>query len=368
MPSSSPNNNKREAQEYHVTYTARDVLLYATAIGFGADASRYQADLPFVWEAAPTFRVAPTWAATLPFWAQTQHSPSFTTTTTTTTAVLPPFPPPSMKQIGVLPRGCLSKASVYESLATDYPILHTRQTITWHQPLAVPRPTASYRLLSQWVAVQPKSIGTFGTTQVDLFEPSTLSSTPVCTMQSTTLILGLDSDQVNPWKNVHTYLLESPHVAPREWYKHSPPTYTERVVIRSNEALVYRLASGDTNGIHVDPNGVVALGGDDDENDSAACILHGLATLGIVSRIIIQQQHNDLEWKHLDAHFTHPVYMGDTIEVQLWYQGNGQSSQWLGQHEQVIYFRVVVVKASGRVAVDRGAAVLHRGKAAQSKL
>ena len=273
-----------------------------------------------------------------------------------------------MKQSGVLPRACLRDASVYETLGTDYPILHTQQAITWHQPLAVPRPTVSYRLLSQWVAVQPKSIGTFGTTQVDLFEQSTLSSTPVCTMQSTTLILGLDSDHVNPWKNVHTSLLGSPHVAHRDWYKHSPPTFTERVVIRSNEALVYRLASGDTNGIHVNPNGGVALGGDDDENDSAACILHGLATLGIVSRIIIQQQHNDMEWKHLDAHFTHPVYMGDTIEVQLWHQRNRQSNQSFRQHEQVIFFRVVVAKASGKVAVDRGVAVLHRGKETQSKL
>ena len=35
---SSSYQNDEEAREYHVTYTVRDVLLYATAVGFGADA------------------------------------------------------------------------------------------------------------------------------------------------------------------------------------------------------------------------------------------------------------------------------------------------------------------------------------------
>ena len=60
-------------KEWFVTYTTRDVLLYAAAIGFGSKAPHYDADLPFVWEDAPDFRVAPAWVTTMPFWGTRQH-------------------------------------------------------------------------------------------------------------------------------------------------------------------------------------------------------------------------------------------------------------------------------------------------------
>lgn len=373
MSASSSESTKEESKDYYVSYTVRDVLLYATAIGFGAEASHYETDLPFLWEDSPNFLVFCTWATTLPFWAQQQQQQHRVTSysgTTSSALLLPPFPPPSMKQSGILPLSCLRDASVYQSLTKDYPILHTRQVITWNQPLSVPCPTASYRLSNRWIAVQPKSIGTFGTTQVDLFDPTTAitDNAPACTLQSTTLVLGLDPDLVNPWQDTSgTPILRSPYPIPRDLYTTSLPTYTETVVIHSNQALLYRLASGDTNAIHVNPDSAIFLGGSDDKSIKSACILHGLATLGVAARVIQQQRCRDaaVGWRHLEANFTHPVHTGDIIEVQLWQNISPQAKQLNGI---VVCFRVVVT-ASAKVAVDRGVAVLcYAQKQPPSKL
>ena len=78
----------------------RDVLAYATAVGFGASAAEYEADLPWVWEAEPTFAVVPTWVTTFSFWGRRQQSDDKISTASTTNQ-LPSFPPPSMAETGL---------------------------------------------------------------------------------------------------------------------------------------------------------------------------------------------------------------------------------------------------------------------------
>lgn len=373
--------------EFVVTYTARDVLLYATAIGFGADARYSQADLPFCWEGSPDFTVVPTWATTLHFWATSSPSniaqQKDSATATTTTGTLPSFPPPTMKTVGLLPRHCLRDPDDSDNMSKsiqDYPILHTRQIVTWNQQLKEPRSTASYRLRSRVVAVQPKSVGTFCTTQIDLFNVETThdndnnNDMACCTLQFTGLILGLDPELVIPWQAPDMTNLANN--LPTLSFNHvkQQPTYIQRIKIPANQALVYRLASGDTNAIHVDPTanplGESNGDGDDDNNNNSKgspCILHGLCTLGIVTRVIIQQSYGRHGgWKHLQAQWTHPICMGDTIEVQLWETTEQQMNNSNARDDAtIIYFRVMLPR-SGKVAVDRGVVVLNH--IAQSKL
>eukprot|EP00977_Amphora_coffeiformis_P004894 scaffold1048_cov90-Amphora_coffeaeformis.AAC.27 len=266
-----------EESEYHVTYTVRDVLLYAAAVGFGSvhnnNHDMYQdSDLPFVWEDHDEIRVLPTWACCLPFWATT-HRPN----TMDSSNSLPSFPPPTMKTL--LPRNCLRSDddadAVTDSQLSDYPILHTRQCFQWnhHHRLPQGKPLikiqGSYRLRQRFVQVLPKTVGTFVTTQTQVLDDDDDSgSIVVCTMQSTALILGLDASLVRPWNDASVPLLHFPKPHPaRDYFIHQSPEYTERIHITSQTTLFYRLASGDTNAIHVNPK-ANPLG------DGTQCVLH----------------------------------------------------------------------------------------------
>ena len=101
--------------------------------------------------------------------------------------------------------------------------------------------------------------------------------------------------------------------------------------ISLNQALWYRLASGDTNAIHVNANTVPRFLLDDDDNSSNSNnnkkpLLHGLCTLGIAARMIAQQwqkQQQDpccaeLSLRQLEGSFVKPVWVGDQISVRVW--------------------------------------------------
>lgn len=390
-------------REYRVRYGVRDVLLYATAVGFGSadDVSRYEADLPFVWEGRRRdVRVLPTWACCLPFWA--------TAATTTEDdddhqrrhrrddnyGRLPSFPPPVMdNNNGILPSHCLRRRRTDANAVNvgEYPLLHTRECLQWRRRdddgVASLRVSGSYRLRRVHVAVVPKPMGTFVTTQTQIIADDDdaehnergggIDEIVVCTMQSTALILGLDPERVRPWTRTDASLLSSPQPhPPRDFFRHdATPDYTESVRITSQHALLYRLASGDTNAIHVHPASN-PLGGDDD--DHKCVVLHGLATLGMVARVVEQQynhhdttttaanghnsnSNNNNHWRHLEANFTHPVSVGDTIDMQLWKKPSSDFASGTRQPRPslcVVYFRVVV-RATHKVAVDGGMAVLE---------
>lgn len=393
-------NNNDLDDEYIVTYTARDAILYAIAIGFGSIPAHYEADLKYIWEQHEDFTVVPTWALTFPFWAKSTSSNQNKKASTPQhhhgqhRGVFPAFPPPIMNDSGILPLDCLKDRHLEmdPNILSQYPILHTWTCIEWKRPMEVPHhhlpPMAMplHKLRSKFVSVQPKSVGTFVTSQNDIFlhhhddanahsattkgantTANTAMTVLACRMQSTALILGLAAESVRPWKAAdHLSLLSSRlddtnPLVKRIFHEQCDPHYTDAVAIRANHALIYRLASGDSNSIHVDPS-VNPLGNNNDDDKSAVCVLHGLATLGIVTRVIIQQQRQQqsdagrvlpettMMWHHMEAKFTNPVMVGDTVQVQLWKENCDQ------EELQHVYFRVVT--AAGKVAVDRGLAIL----------
>ncbi|MHB1354250.1 MAG: MaoC/PaaZ C-terminal domain-containing protein, partial [Thiobacillus sp.] len=81
-------------------------------------------------------------------------------------------------------------------------------------------------------------------------------------------------------------------------------------------ALIYRL-SGDYNPIHADP--VVAR-----KAGFEKPILHGLCTLGVATRAILQATCNDQaeRLKALSLRFSSPVYPGETVATDYWIDGN----------------------------------------------
>lgn len=103
-------------------------------------------------------------------------------------------------------------------------------------------------------------------------------------------------------------------------------------------ALIYRL-SGDPNPLHADPAVAEAAG-------FGRPILHGLCTFGIAGYAVMAGAAGGDPGavRSVAARFTAPVFPGETVDTELWLEGNG-----------IVAFR-------SRVA-ERGAVVLNNGRA-----
>lgn len=83
------------------------------------------------------------------------------------------------------------------------------------------------------------------------------------------------------------------------------------------QALLYRMASGDRNPLHVDP-GFAAFGGFDRP------ILHGLCTYGIVGKAVVDSALESApeEVASFKARFSGVVFPGDTVVTRIWDEGD----------------------------------------------
>jgi acyl dehydratase len=95
-----------------------------------------------------------------------------------------------------------------------------------------------------------------------------------------------------------------------------PPDHLVESATLPQQALLYRIASGDKNPLHADP-GFAAFAGFDRP------ILHGLCTFGIVGKAVVDHA---LEGKpemvaSYRARFSGVVYPGETIRTSIWAEG-----------------------------------------------
>jgi multifunctional beta-oxidation protein len=98
-----------------------------------------------------------------------------------------------------------------------------------------------------------------------------------------------------------------------------PDRAPDAVVIEKTseeQAALYRL-SGDYNPLHIDPQ-MSAMGG------FKVPILHGMCTLGIAAKHVYMRFGNTdpTKFKNVKARMAQPVYPGETLQTEMWKEGN----------------------------------------------
>jgi len=122
-----------------------------------------------------------------------------------------------------------------------------------------------------------------------------------------------------------------------------PVSWSKVQAVTDDQALRYAAASGDDNPIHVDENTAKAAG-------LPKCILHGLCTMALAQRDIINQycDGDPSRLKRLAVRWAKPVFPGEQLELKVWEQDNGALS-------------FITENESGQVVVTNGRAEVRPG-------
>mmetsp|Transcript_8999 Transcript_8999/g.17421 ORF Transcript_8999/g.17421 Transcript_8999/m.17421 type:complete len:367 (-) Transcript_8999:1937-3037(-) len=310
--------------DYEVAYTTKDLILYALSLGMGSQADDTN-ELKFLYERDDKFTGVPTFCFAFTFWAKRNINAD---TPETTTQRIPRFPPPIMSDEEVIPSRFLRNNTDISNL----PVIHTWQSIVWHQPLEVPtghpNRVVKTKINSETINIQPKSIGTFVTSQSKVTK--NYNRQPLCTIQSTALVLGIDAKKVITFDAAIPRLTCKPKIPSKsEQIEAKQPIFEWTYQTSQSQALLYRMSSGDSNHIHVDTSASDMLG-----SDKNAPLLHGLFTLALAFRAIVKLFDSDhyrsslnkfgdiddyaLFFRKLEGAFKAPGFVGDCLCVKIW--------------------------------------------------
>lgn len=251
----------RTAEPQIYKWTDRDYLLYALALGFGADGERV-AELPFVYE--QDLRIVPTYPTVLAWLVE-----------------------PTFERLGADPRSAL----------------HVGQAIDIHRPL---QSEESVAVTGQVVGIQDKGHDRGAIIAMRQEIRGLADSRPIATLLTTCLARDaggcgsageLASDAVFIPERTRDHQVSYP--------------------VRPDAALLYRL-TGDRNPLHADPRAAAAAG-------FPRPILHGLCTFGMTCRAVLERVVDwrpELIVSQ-SARFIGVVFPGDRLDMDLWVE-NGR--------------------------------------------
>ena len=252
----------REPTPVPASYSDRDVMLYAVAIGMGKDPLDAK-ELAYTCETVGS-RVVPT-AAT------------------------------------VLARNAPRQGNELARKMNFAMLLHGEQRLTLHQPL----PTSAETLVSNRTAgVYDKGEGK-GALVVNETDVTLKDGSPLYTVGSTLFYRG-DGGFGGTAEGAPV-----PHALPER-----APDLSCELPQREDQALIYALC-GDRNPLHRDP-AAAKKGGFD------IPILHGLCSYGIACHAVLKSvlDYDETRMKRFDVRFSAPVFPGETQVADIWVDGD----------------------------------------------
>ena len=281
-------------------YNQRDIILYALSIDCK--------DEKYVFEGSGDFQPFPTFVAILAFKGESDD--------------IQCFPPPSM--IDPLPKHfIINNANVKTPPKENIVVIHVSQDFLYLGKDGFPVPNhpgenIEIDLEQSVVKVVPKSNGIFVTVITNYIVVSKKQSREkhiCCQGISTYLVVGIHKDSVVAFEDLsYTGIYWT-----RTYTKvfHQEPDSTIQIILNFNQSLLYRIASGDYNLIHVkDFNG-------------GKPIMHGLCVIGIVVKTIseylsgefgLNREDSSLVFhmNKLSVKFSAMIPAGSKVQLKVW--------------------------------------------------
>ena len=260
MPIDYPAILSLQERDRRFSYSDRDTMLYALAIGMGSDPLD-EAELPFVYEkdlrAVPTLATVVAWGAGV-----------------------------STDKLGV-----------------NYKlVLHGEEQTIFHRPMP---PAAEIVAESGVAEVYDKGEGKGALIVRQTILRDAADGEPIATLNRTIVARG-DGGTGGSKAPAPT-----PHAVPER-----APDMSLEFATQPNQAALYRLC-GDRNPLHIDPERARAAG-------FKAPILHGLCTYGFSCRAVLRAycDYDPARMASHQVRFSSPVFPGDVLRVDLWRDGD----------------------------------------------
>ncbi len=251
---------RRTEKSLPLSYTEKDVILYALSIGLARNALDMR-ELRYAFEGGNRLMTIPTFASVL----------------------IPDMFPPD--------------------LGWDFEqVLHCEQRLAVYRPLP---PAADLKVDKRIAAVH--DLGTGKGAMLYFEAEGRLASDDTVLFSSRSTLLARGDGGFGGTRGDSP----PPHRVPdRE------PDLACQLKVDSNQALWYRL-NGDFNPLHADPELATRVG-------FQRPILHGLCTYGIACHAILKTvlDYDSTLIAEFDARFSSPVLPGDTIATDIWQDGN----------------------------------------------
>lgn len=249
--------------EVEHSYRAKDAILYALGLGYGADPMDRE-ELRFVYEDG--LKALPTLAVVLAHGGQWAKNP----------------------ETGI-----------------DWKlVLHGEQGLVVHRPLP-PAATVVGRTVIEEIVDKGKDKGALIYSRRDIRDKET--GALLASLASTSFLRGNGGfgGPAGPTKPVHPLPERAPDMVCD--LKTLPQA-----------ALIYRL-SGDYNPLHADPEVAKVAG-------FPRPILHGLCTFGVAGRALLRTlcAYDPARLQRMQVRFSAPVFPGETVRTEMWREGNGR--------------------------------------------
>lgn len=226
------------------------------------------------------------------------------------------FERPGLKTVPTLavviaPTGVIHKTGVDMTK-----VLHGEQNLALHRSLP---PSAEIVAQSRVVEVFDRGEGKGAVLQLETEARLAADDAPLFTSTMTIVARadgGFGGSRATP---------PAPHALPDR-----PPEHVASLCTRDDQALLYRL-NGDRNPLHADPAFAARAGFDKP-------ILHGLCSYGVACRALIKTVCGGDPGRiaEFGARFSAPAFPGDTIDTEVWRDGDTVSFRCRAKERDVV--------------------------------